>query len=106
MVTTYSERNLAIVLEAIETRNKTLPEESRCHCSPLDGLVKTFQGWKDSGRFVRKGEKSLCGVPTFINRAYDDKEGNRRFSKQPWKAFLFCFCQTDEIVWFSKANLS
>ena len=92
----FSTRNLAIVIEAIELRNKTLQVQDQCGCSPWEGTVKPYNGWKEAGRYVRKGQKALCAVNTFVDRSHNKDNGETIRRKTPWRAFLFCFCQTEE----------
>tara|TARA_Y100000310_G_scaffold328391_1_gene396454 strand:- start:451 stop:777 length:327 start_codon:yes stop_codon:yes gene_type:complete len=95
-VNTYSPRNVALVEEAIAARNKQQLDDP-CYCSPDSGTVKTYQGWKDSGRHVVKGQKALCRVVAFVYRGYE-KDGKTVFRKTPWTAAVFCLCQTETTV--------
>ena len=56
------------------------------------GPMKTFQGWKELGRYVRKGEKAiwLCRPLTRKNEA--DETVVVSFT---WKPFWFVLSQTD-----------
>src|SRR3989304_1733985 len=59
MTTQYSPYNIMVVERALAERNK-------CACHPSTGTVKTYAGWKEIGRQVKKGEKSFVSVATFI----------------------------------------
>ncbi len=78
----FSPTNVALVEAALEATD--------CSCHPDTGTVKTYNGWKEFDRQVHRGEKALVSVPTFI--ATEDDNG--KVSTRPWKAHLFCECQT------------
>ena len=63
------------------------------------GPIATFIGWKDKGRYVRKGEKAitLC-MPITIKRAAeptDDTDDGAVFTKFVYKPHWFVLAQTE-----------
>lgn len=63
------------------------------------GPICTFPGWKEKGRFVKKGEKaiSLC-MPVTCKTKEKDEQGNeteRTFSRFVWRNNWFVLSQTE-----------
>jgi antirestriction protein ArdC len=62
------------------------------------GPLATFMGWKDKGRYVRKGEKALtlC-MPVTVKRAQeaDDAEQAAVFTRFIYRPHWFVLAQTD-----------
>ena len=63
------------------------------------GPISTFVGWKEKGRFVKKGEKAivLC-MPVTGKRKAEDEEGNETevgFTRFIYKANWFVAAQSD-----------
>ena len=81
---TVSLRNYKCV--AMQMEEQDLKGEPYLH-------TRTFNGWRESGRMVRKGEKSTLQSVTWIGG--DDKDGESRM--YPKATFLFHLDQTDAI---------
>src|SRR5262245_7565839 len=63
------------------------------------GPMATFMGWKDKGRYVRKGEKAivLC-QPVTIKRTVEQEEGTddeATFTRFVYRPHWFVLAQTD-----------
>lgn len=53
--------------------------------------VLTFNAWKAKGRYVRKGEKALCKLPTMFTKTDDNGETKKIFAS----AAVFHINQTE-----------
>jgi antirestriction protein ArdC len=63
------------------------------------GPIGTFMGWKDKGRYVRKGEKALtlC-MPVTIKRTIEQQDGTKdeaTFTRFVYKPHWFVLAQTE-----------
>src|SRR5712691_2862900 len=63
------------------------------------GPISTFMGWKDKGRYVRKGQKALtlC-MPVTCKRTIDHQDGTEdeaRFTRFVFRPHWFVLSQTD-----------
>ena len=61
------------------------------------GPIATFMGWKDKGRYVKKGEKaiSLCMPVTCKRRATTDDEDDATCTRFVYRSNWFVMAQTD-----------
>jgi antirestriction factor ArdC-like protein len=61
------------------------------------GPIASFMGWKDKGRFVRKGEKALtlCMPITCKRKAETEGEDDAAFTRFVYKPNWFVLAQTD-----------
>jgi antirestriction protein ArdC len=69
----------------------------QCHQRGIQpGPLATFQGWKEKGRYVRKGEKALtlC-MPITVKRAADDEQEEATFTRFVFRPRWFTVWQTD-----------
>src|SRR5438874_9454463 len=67
------------------------------------GPIATFMGWKDKGRYVRKGERAitLC-MPVAVKRSSDnDAEGDQPdvFTRFVFRPNWFVLAQTEGTAW-------
>lgn len=83
----YSPANIALVEAALANRP--------CKCHPESGSIKTYVGWTEIGRRVKRGEHAFVSVPTFIVVRDPDQDPDAPPQRtRPWTAHLFCECQT------------
>jgi antirestriction protein ArdC len=64
--------------------------------------VKTFKGWLEAGRCVKKGEKAFCSVSVYLQveqktEGKDDKKSERKYRSIPKTSHLFHVSQTTEL---------
>lgn len=64
--------------------------------------VKTFKGWIEVGRCVKKGEKAFCSVPVVKSVAQktegkDAKDSERKYRNILTASYLFHVSQTTEL---------
>lgn len=61
------------------------------------GPIATFMGWKDKGRFVRKGEKAitLCMPITAKRKAAEPDTDDATFTRFIYRPNWFVLTQTD-----------
>jgi antirestriction protein ArdC len=63
------------------------------------GPISTFMGWKDKGRYVRKGEKALVLCqPVTIKRTHEEADGSEEtdvFTRFVYRPHWFVLAQTD-----------
>jgi antirestriction protein ArdC len=65
------------------------------------GPIATFMGWKDMGRYVRKGEKALtlC-MPVTVKRTHEQKDGTEdadMFTRFVYRPHWFVLAQTEGV---------
>ena len=70
----------------------------QCHARGIEpGPIATFPGWKEKGRYVKRGEKALtlCMPITMKKKAEADEEKDEHFTRFVYRNRWFVLSQTD-----------